>query len=256
MLLKIGADGFNSPVRSYAQISSYGWSYDTQAIVATMVHPPRGAFQGSNTTAYQRFLSSGPIAFLPVSPVASSLVWSTKPEIAAALLAAGPGVLTHMINAAFRLPDVSMKYLHSRILEHQDKGQPISVDQIKEEILFRERSHGIEVDSAYASTSPLVNIGIPPADSESVPPVVMSLQEGTAASFPLRFNHTDLYLGEGSRGRTVLVGDAAHTVHPLAGQGLNMGLADVECLARCIHNTVVRGGDIGFYISLIMFPVS
>ncbi|KAG6870493.1 hypothetical protein C0992_013233, partial [Termitomyces sp. T32_za158] len=85
--LLVGADGFNSPVRSYAQIPSFGWSYDTMGIVATMVHPPRGAFQAPNTIAYQRFLPTGPIAFLPLSPTVSSLVWSTRPHIASALTA-------------------------------------------------------------------------------------------------------------------------------------------------------------------------
>lgn len=39
--------------------------------------------------------------------------------------------------------------------------------------------------------------------------------------------------------------DAAHTVHPLAGQGLNQGLADVECLARVIEQSLLSGSDIG-----------
>lgn len=39
--------------------------------------------------------------------------------------------------------------------------------------------------------------------------------------------------------------DAAHTVHPLAGQGLNQGLADVECLARIIEQSLQSGSDIG-----------
>jgi ubiquinone biosynthesis monooxygenase Coq6 len=86
---------------------------------------------------------------------------------------------------------------------------------------------------------------VPPADSHFVPPLVLRIQAGTVASFPLKFNHTESYLGEGSGARTVLVGDAAHTVHPLAGQGLNLGLADVECLAKCIQDALLQGGDVG-----------
>ncbi|KAJ7583215.1 ubiquinone biosynthesis hydrox [Mycena floridula] len=248
--LLIGADGFNSPVRTYAKIPSFGWSYDTQGIVATMSHPPRGAFESPNTTAYQRFLPTGPIAFLPLSPTVSSLVWSTKPHIAAALQAADPAILAYMINAAFRLPEVSMRYLYDRILE----SKSITVEEIRDEILWRERSHSIDQHSAFASAAADTSgVGIPPTDSEMVPPLVTAIQTGTIASFPLRFNHADAYLGEGEYGRTVLVGDAAHTVHPLAGQGLNLGLADVECLARCIHNAVQNGGDIGSYTALMPY---
>jgi ubiquinone biosynthesis monooxygenase Coq6 len=241
---QVGADGFNSPVRSYAGISSYGWAYNTQAIVATLSHPPRGAFQSPNTTAYQRFLPTGPIAFLPLSPTTSSLVWSTKPDIASALTKGEPDVLVNLINAAFRLPEVSVRYLHNLILEAQKAGKYILPAEIQAEVAFRERSHSISPYSAYSSSLPSED-GIPPSDSLLVPPVVTSIQPGTIASFPLRFNHADSYIGEGEGARTVLVGDAAHTVHPLAGQGLNLGLADAECLVRCIEEAIIRGGDVG-----------
>lgn len=234
-------------MRAYANISSYGWSYDTQAIVATMYHHPRGAFEGPNTTAYQRFLPTGPIAFLPLSPTISSLVWSTKPHIAKALLNSEPEILASMINAAFRLPAISIQYLHDRITEAFSTGKPLTHPEVVQEILWREKSHTVDPNSTYASAvtkSPNTNV-VPAVDSEAVPPLVTSIQQGTIASFPLRYNHTDSYLGEGAGARTVLVGDAAHTIHPLAGQGLNLGLADVECLAKCIDNALALGSDIG-----------
>jgi ubiquinone biosynthesis monooxygenase Coq6 len=212
-----------------------------------MVHSPRGAFERPNTIAYQRFLPTGPIAFLPLSPTVSSLVWSTHRHLASALIASEPAVLANMINAAFRLPEVSLHHLYDRIIESQAKGTPLRHLELQEEILWREQSHAIDPNSAYSCT--IVNagksIGVPPADSELLPPLVTSLQAGTVASFPLRFNHTESYLGEGRGSRTVLIGDAAHTVHPLAGQGLNLGLADAECLARCIEQALLQGGDIG-----------
>jgi ubiquinone biosynthesis monooxygenase Coq6 len=244
-IFQVGADGFNSPVRSFAQISSYGWPYDAQAIVATMIHRPRGAFEGPNHTAYQRFLPTGPIAFLPLTPTMSSLVWSTKSALASSLLACDPAVLAIMINVAFRLPYLSAKYLHNFILEKQAKGIPISADTLTEEVQWRERSHGIHEHSAYSSLRKAAEKGVPPADSEAVPPLVTELQAGTVASFPLRYSHAESYVGEGSGSRTVLVGDAAHTVHPLAGQGLNLGLGDVECLARCIREAIATGSDMG-----------
>ena len=247
---KVGADGFNSPVRSYANISSFGWSYDTQAIVATLSHAPRirTEYQNPNTTAFQRFLSTGPIAFLPLSSTTSSLVWSTKPPLAATILASESSVLSNMVNAAFRLPEISVKYLHDLILGAHRTGSTLTGKNILEEIRWREMSHSIDSYSAYSSCpSETATIGIPPTDADLLPPLVTSIQQGTMASFPIRFNHTDSYVGEGCQGRTVLVGDAAHTIHPLAGQGLNMGLADVQVLARCIETTIMRGGDIGAY---------
>jgi ubiquinone biosynthesis monooxygenase Coq6 len=239
--LLVGADGFNSPVRSFAGISSYGWSYDTQAVVATLNHAPRGPFQAPNNTAYQRFLPTGPIAFLPLSPGVSSLVWSTKPHLAAALSQSSPGVLEQLVNAAFRLPEPSLQYIYRRLLEG-----PTSSEEIKEEVAFTERSNGISSHSAYASaTSTVSEGGIPPDDAEALPPLVTSIQPGTIAGFPIRYNHAESYLGDGVGSRTVLVGDAAHTVHPLAGQGLNLGLGDVDALSRCITQALTQGSDIG-----------
>ncbi|KAG2356251.1 hypothetical protein BDR07DRAFT_1464130 [Suillus spraguei] len=247
--LLVGADGFNSPVRSFAGISSYGWSYDTQAVVATLNHAPRGPFQAPNNTAYQRFLPTGPIAFLPLSPCTSSLVWSTKLHLAAALKKSSPGVLGQLINAAFRLPEPSLQYIYQRLLEGAN-----SSEEIKEEITFRERSDGISSHSAYASaTSTISDGGVPPDDAGALPPLVISIQQGTIASFPLRYSHAESYLGEGAGSRTVLVGDAAHTVHPLAGQGLNLGLGDVDALSRCIIQAVTHGGDIGSYTALMPY---
>lgn len=41
-----------------------------------------------------------------------------------------------------------------------------------------------------------------------------------------------------------LTGDAAHRVHPLAGQGLNLGLGDAQVLSECLHTSSSNGEDL------------
>ncbi len=175
------------------------------------------------------------------------MVWSTRPYLASAFKTLEPSVLATLINVAFRLPEVSLRYLYGRILDAQKVGTSITLNELRDEISFRERSHSVDPRSAYSSLSipPESSQGIPSEDADSVPPLVTSIQPGTIASFPLRYSHAEAYIGEGAGARTVLVGDAAHTTHPLAGQGLNAGLGDVESLANCIVDAVRKGGDIG-----------
>ncbi|OED36866.1 hypothetical protein AB833_26015 [Chromatiales bacterium (ex Bugula neritina AB1)] len=60
-------------------------------------------------------------------------------------------------------------------------------------------------------------------------------------SFPLQWQHARNYVLP----RIALVGDAAHSVHPLAGQGVNMGMLDAAALVECVVERHALGGDFG-----------
>lgn len=212
--LLVGADGANSPVRSFAGIESRGWDYNRHGVVATLQLEGEGWGRDRTKVAYQRFLPTGPVAVLPLPGNYSSLVWSTTPDRASVLKSLSSKDFAAMVNAAFRLSPVDLEYLHS-----QSSGQ-------EEEVSWRMQHVSVQ--------------------SQAIPQSVVGVQEGTVASFPLKMRHADTYIGE----RMALIGDAAHTIHPLAGQGLNQGQGDVQSLAKTIEYAVSHGQDIGSLLSL------
>jgi 2-octaprenyl-6-methoxyphenol hydroxylase len=64
---------------------------------------------------------------------------------------------------------------------------------------------------------------------------------GPRWSYPLALHHAESYIAP----RLALVGDAAHGIHPIAGQGLNMGLRDVAALAEVLVEAHRLGLDLG-----------
>lgn len=154
----VAADGALSPTRELAGIGHAVWDYGQQGLVATVrcAHP-------HEHTAWQRFLSTGPLAFLPLAdPHLVSIVWTLP---------------TAEARRWREAPEVDFERALAQAFEHR----------LGEVRLLSER-----------------------------------------VCFPLLARHADRYERQG----LVLLGDAAHAIHPLAGQGVNLGFQDAEVLAR------------------------
>jgi len=151
----------------------------------------------------------------------ASLVWSTTPTFAKHLVSLLPQTFLTLVNAAFRLSHVDLKYLTT----------VTSPDEIENEIRWRE--------------------GLFKEDENMFPPRAIGVELSSRAAFPLRLSHADQY----TIPRVALVGDAAHTVHPLAGQGLNLGLADARSLCSVIGESLSFGQDIGSLTKMIWLTV-
>lgn len=227
--LLVGADGFHSPVRNFAWIPSKGWDYNRHGVVATLNTEAKdesfdSLFDEESATtavAYQRFLPElgGPIALLPLPNNKASLVWSTTPQNAAYLKTLSAESLVALVNAALHLDQTDIKYLFSL----PNSSSFTHTDELKW------RLQHISESSSYPR-----------------PPQITAVQPNTLASFPLRFRHASTYVGP----RVALIGDAAHTIHPLAGQGLNLGLADAHALFSTIEYAVQHGQDLGDMMTL------
>ncbi|XP_066551131.1 ubiquinone biosynthesis monooxygenase COQ6, mitochondrial isoform X1 [Amia ocellicauda] len=206
--LLIGADGPNSMVRSEAGIPTVKWNYNQSAVVAVLsLSEPT-----ENNVAWQRFLPTGPIAMLPLSDNESSLVWSTSHQHAEELLGLDDETFLDAINSAF----VSLPWSnenHSELLETAGT-------------LFR------------SALSFLMPSG---TSARQLPPSVSGIGPNSRAMFPLGMGHASEYM----RHRVALIGDAAHRVHPLAGQGVNLGFGDVACLTRLLSQAAFDGKDVG-----------
>lgn len=201
--LLIGADGAKSLVRETMGVTNLAWEYDQMGIVATLELSEADV----NTTAWQRFLPSGPIALLPLSNEKSSLVWSTTREAAKSLLKLSDEDFIDAVNRAV----------------WEDQGSDPLIQNL------HERWMG------------LLSL-IPGKDSvRQLPPSMKTVIPGSRAAFPLGLGHATHYVAP----RVALIGDAAHRVHPLAGQGVNLGFGDVVGLLKTVENAVMQGADIG-----------
>jgi len=175
--LLIGADGPRSWVREQLGIACDKMSYRQAAVITTVK-----STKPHNYTAWQRFLPTGPLAFLPLSdPYTSAIVW-TQP------LADAPVFCAKTIDE------------QTTLLNHAS-------------------------DFAFGETQLL----------------------HTPAFFPLTRQHTRHYVKPGA----ALMGDAAHVMHPLAGQGVNVGIKDAAVLTEILrHARLTTGRPLGDYWTL------
>ena len=95
-----------------------------------------------------------------------------------------------------------------------------------------------EADELLAMNDEAFNAALTQAFESHLGNITASSDKGR---FPLRQRHAKDYWCEG----VVLSGDAAHTIHPLAGQGVNLGFKDAQTLAEELLRAQSKGLDIG-----------
>ncbi|TDH73881.1 uncharacterized protein CCR75_002958 [Bremia lactucae] len=206
----VAADGGNSIIRSLSALGTWGWDYDQQAVVTTV------KTDGKNETAWQRFFPTGPVALLPMRDGYSSVVWSCTAEMAKELTALSSEAFITRLNEAYAAPPMSP-------VPPEFPGLPVLSS-----LMNGVHQAAATIMSAASLTDPFV---APPKAVAAVGPRV---------AFPLKLKHATKYIKPG----IALVGDSAHTIHPLAGQGLNLGLGDVNALSNLLVGGVKSGENL------------
>jgi 2-octaprenylphenol hydroxylase len=100
----------------------------------------------------------------------------------------------------------------------------------------------IGLPSVLERLIPKSNITRPPTVTE----IVQQEKKPWRGAFPLKRLHVTEY----ARPRLALAGDAAHGIHPLAGQGVNLGIIDTVVLTHTLQQCIESGADIGDVIML------
>lgn len=218
--LLIGCDGGRSPVRKFARIPSRGWAYNRWGVVGTLKYKDTGF---RSPTGWQRFLPTGPLAQLPMPNNYLSIVWSVPPELAMIVSGLTDNQFVLMLNAASRLTQDELEVLYKLAMD-------------KPEVFEKEAKWRLDLFNAKLTVE----------SEQQYPQEIESIVPNSRGRFPLKLSHADDYVDE----RVALVGDAAHTTHPLAGQGLNMGQADVQCLVKTLETASERGLDYGTKFAL------
>lgn len=168
--LLIAADGKASFCRNDAGIKARHWSYNETALVVSIAHS-----KPHNNLALEYFYPGGPFAVLPMTKNRSSIVWTEKPETAAAL-------------------------------------QTMPETQFIE--LLKQRGCDELGDISLASPR---------------------------QQYPLKFMLADKLHAP----RLALIGEAAHAMHPVAGQGFNLSVRDIGVLGDLIEARFKVDGDVG-----------